>query len=165
MKKNFTAFSLIEILVVIGIFAIISVIISRATISSFLGSRKSDATIIAREDLSNAMGTIERELRASQRIVSACNSTAETSIQYIDQAGDSTTIQCILTGNSPRVELRGQSITSSSVNMTDCSFTCNSASGLPPSVNVVLEGVSARATGNVEPSPVILQTLVNLRAY
>jgi|GEM_PF-2483250 len=170
MKKN--GFSLIEILVVIAIFALIIAVVSSAITSSMVGIRKSDNTVSVRENMSLALGLVERKLR-SARGVTACT---ETAIDFISennrlfrvfcnpsQVCDSTT--------STSISITEDGLTSRLTNLdticiTACEFICTPppSPGPTKSVKIFLEGSDKETTG-AENSRVRLETTVSLRAY
>lgn len=176
MKKGF---SLIEILVVIALFAMIGVVVSQSTAVSLQGTRKADASSKVRENLNQALGVMERQIRAAKRIESACSvSGSESStITYTDQDGVSGRVfNCVNTGAcsaSPNSYIASSSgmatlvnITSpSTVCITECKFVCTQpANGTPPTVDISITGESKDVRG-VENTIIKVQTSVNLRTY
>jgi prepilin-type N-terminal cleavage/methylation domain-containing protein len=174
MKSLFNkGFSLIETLVVIGLFAIVAAVISQATAVSLTGSRKSDASTQVRENLSSAVGSIERQIRSARSV--SCTSSER--IDYIDQEGNGAYFACYPSAScnsatstyiasasaTPLVVSR---ITSTdTVCIVACEFSCTvPASGLPPTVEVTIVGQSKDVAG-VENTSIELKTSVTLRAY
>jgi len=172
-------FSLIETLVVIGVFAVIATVVARATTVSLLGTRKSDASAKVRENLNLAMGVIERQLRSARAITSPppCDGTPYNSISYIDQYGDPSSFTCnpnptCSSGTNTYVASGSASVrltNPESICITDCEFTCSppvppDPPNLPPTVQIVIEGTSKETSG-IEDTAVRLETGVSLRAY
>lgn len=168
MRKTDKGFSLIEILVVVAIFAILAAIASQSTIFSLRGARKSDSTIKVRENLNFALSIIERQLR-NARAVTPCSGPSITlsTLNYTDQYGISTSFSCnsiIPSGNGYIASGAGR-LTNSDIAITQCYFVCSQEStNLPPSVDVVLTGYN-KLTGGAEGSLVTVDTKIMLRIY
>ncbi len=143
MKRNLVnvlGISLIEILVVIMVFAILGILISRVILVTLQGSGKSDSLVKIRENLSYSLAVIEREIRNAETIV--CPST--TQVNYTNSRGISTYFSC----SGARVASGSAWLTSDEVSITACSFTCTAASGhVLPSVTISLEAKDATITG------------------
>lgn len=174
MKKGF---SLIETLVVVGLFALVGIIVSQSTATSLTGSRKADASIKVRENLNQALSVMERQIRSAQSITSTCAAGGTTSenISYVDQSGNSAGFSCNPNPNCTTTSTTAVSSTSAvstdritstdTLCITACQFVCTRVnSNLPPTVDIILEGRSKEATG-VEDTAIRVQTSVNLRAY
>lgn len=151
--------SLLEILVTVTIFAVLGIIITRSIILTLQGSRKSESLVKVRENLDYAMGVVERQLRNADSIADCTNSDT-TKITYVSQDGIQSSFSCgsfIASGSAQ--------LTSSTVTITNCSFTCQTGSSAnPSSVSVFFEGKDANATG-VQNSTVSLTNQIFLRNY
>jgi prepilin-type N-terminal cleavage/methylation domain-containing protein len=177
-----SGFSLIETLVVIAVFALISVIVSRSVAVSIVGTRKSDSSALVRENLNLAVSAVERRLRSASKITTSCTGTPEQSIQFINEDGVESRLfcnpgTCTVGGNTyigyvPDISAPGleERLTNSdSVCITACEFVCSPQSapgglGLPPAIRISVEGRS-KGTSGVEDTSVRLETGVSLRAY
>lgn len=161
MKKiNTLGFSLIEVLVVIGLFSVIGVIATSSTADSIRGTKKSDATIRLRSNLELALTTMERNIRNSKE-VPVCTGESSSTIDYTDNDNIVHTFSC----TSGTLQLDGEDITSQEVSVTDCSFTCTPAGiGVPPSVEISIKGQDALSSGE-QSAELELSSKVNLRAY
>lgn len=149
--------SLIEILVVIMIFAILGILISRVILVTLRGSGKSDSLVKVRENLSYSLAVIEREIRNAETIT--CPSS--TQVNYTNSRGTSTYFSC----SGSRVASGSAWLTSDEVSITACSFTCTAASGhVPPSVTISLEAKDATITGVVAAQATVT-TKIFLRTY
>jgi len=157
-------FSIIEILVVVGIFAMIAVIATQAVVSSLTSARKAEASILVKENLDYTVSVMERKLRNAQSIES-CSSSR---IDYIDSEGEDARFRCINVGGSNgRVENEDDRLTSDEVIVTECEFACTAGTADVPSlVNISLEA-EKKDTGiaNEDKSPVSISTQVYLRVY
>src|SRR4030043_751743 len=67
-RHNLFGYSIIEILIVIGIFAIFSVVVTQSVILSLRGTKKSGSVVTVKEDLEYAASTIERVLQNATSI-------------------------------------------------------------------------------------------------
>lgn len=63
-----SGFSLIEILVVISIFAVIGILTTRSIFITLRSARKSDSLVRVRENVNYAMGIIERQIRTAESV-------------------------------------------------------------------------------------------------
>ncbi len=161
MKKGF---SIIEILVVVGIFAMIAVISTQAVVSSLTSARKSEAAIQVKENLDYTVTVMERKLRNAQKITTCTTS----HIEYIDSEGEDAEFRCVNVGGSNgRVENEDARITSGEIIITQCQLTCTSATeGVPPSVNIFLEAEKKDTDiADSDKSPASVTTKVYLRVY
>jgi len=151
MKKGFT---LVEILVVITVFAVLGVITTQTLLISLQGSRKSGSLTSVRENLNYALSVMERQLRNAESVV--CTKSTYTNITYNDENGKETSFSCLgdyIASGSAR-------LTSSETVITACEFTCNNPVGLPSWVGINLTAKEAKASGTVSVS-----TQIQLRTY
>jgi prepilin-type N-terminal cleavage/methylation domain-containing protein len=155
--NNQRGISLIEILVVIMIFAILGILISRVILVTLRGSGKSDSLVKIRENLDYSLSIIEREIRNAETI--SCPSA--TQVNYTNSRGTSASFSC----QSSRVASGSAWLTSDEVSITACSFICTAASGhVPPSLTVSLEAKDASVTG-AEAGQATATTKIFLRTY
>jgi len=167
-KKLYKGFSLIEILVVVAIFAILAAVATQSTVFSLRGARKSDATIKVRENLNFALSIVERQLR-NARTVNPCPGAASqlTTLSYVDQYNIPTSFSCnsmTPTGNG-YIASGSARLTSSDIALTQCHFACIPGQvGLPPAVNITLTGYN-KLTSGPEASLVTVDTRILLRIY
>lgn len=160
MKKESLGISLIEILIVIGIFAVLGILSTRAVLLSLQGSKKGDSQIKVRENLDYAISIIERNLRNAGSITSCASS----SVSYRDSWGVSSSFSCggsyVASGSA---NLR---LTSDEIKIIACSFTCTAGSGsTPPKVAIDIQAVDAASQGSKEGATVSISTEINLRTY
>jgi len=141
MKKNLeNGLSLIEILVVVTIFAVLGVIISSSLILTIQGTKKSESLIKVRENINYSLAVIERNLRNASVIVD-CPNTDTSKITYMDQYGISSSFSCMNVGAATDSYIASGSarLTSNSIKVIQCSFVCTRADlSNPPSVKVNL---------------------------
>ena len=159
--------SLLEILVVVAIFAILGIIVARAVILTIGGSKKSESLIKVRENLDYAVGVAERQIRNANSIVNCATQPQDTSvINYLDQDGIASSFSCVNIGSASGYVASGSAqLTSDAVNVTACSFTCAiGTSTNPDTVSVTLEAKDAQASG-VQGADVTVATQISLRNY
>lgn len=164
MKKGF---SLIEMLVVITVFAMIAGVSAQAIALSLSSARKTDAATDIRENVNYALSAMERNLRNAVSCTPAVN---QPTITYVDQYRVTTTFSCPGIGSQTVSPVASGSaniaLTGANIIMTACSFTCSGApnTGIPQRVDISL---SARTVGSVtnESSQVTVSSKVVLRSY
>ena len=150
-----------EILIVITIFAVLGMIVTRSVILTLQGSQKSESMVSARENLDYSMGIIERQIRNADAITSACNSTSSNSISYLDQDGIASSFAC--SGGS--ISSGSAILTNSNVAVTSCHiFKCIPSSFGPPEVDIDIT-VQNKNTMGILGSAVSASTQIFLRDY
>ncbi len=157
--------SLIEILVVVSIFAILAIITTRSVLLTLQGSKKSETLVKVRENLGYSMGVVERQIRNANTISECPNSDTNT-INYTDQNGNAASFSCVNVGSVNGYIASGSArLTSTEITITGCSFMCTPGTSANPSlVNVTLEAKDAAAVG-IQNSSVSTTTQIYLRNY
>lgn len=155
MKKNIKGYTLIEILVVITIFVSLSVLVTQSLLLSIKSTRKSMAITKVRENLSTAVGLMERNLRNARSVTSCASNT----IVYVDADNEESSFSCDLGGD---LLWGGNNITSSDVDLTTCTISCSPLESPPVNVTVNLTGESTASSG-VEGEIVSVSAKVTLR--
>ncbi len=162
---NISGISLIEILIVIGIFAVLGILSTSAVLLSLQGSKKGDAQVKVRENLDYAISIIERQLRNAESI-SLCPNTNPLVISYSDSNDISTSFSCLNVGSAGYVASGSARLTNEEISVTACSFTCTAGSGsTPPKVAINIKAVDAASQGSKEGAAVSISTEINLRTY
>lgn len=152
--------SIIEILVVIAIFAILGIIVTRAVILTVGGSKKSESLVKVRENLDFAASVIERQIRNADSIVNCPGVQNSTSVSYVDQSHTTSSFSC----GGGSIASGAAQLTGSDVTAT-CSFTCRAGgSSQPDSLLIFLNGKDATATG-IQNAEVTVSTQISLRNY
>jgi prepilin-type N-terminal cleavage/methylation domain-containing protein len=151
-------FSLIEILVVMSIFAALAVIATQSLVTSLNGVKKTDNSAKVRQSLDFALSVIERQLRNADSVNCGANR-----IDYVDKDGVSTSFsydsysQSIASGSSL--------LTSDAILVTSASFICTPAtSTVPPSVTVNIVG-REQGPQTAESAVIDVSTKIYLRTY
>lgn len=139
MQKGY---SVIEILVVIGVFAVLGVLATQSINLSLKSSKKSDSIVLVKQELDNASGNIERLLQTASSITIAGNfctsNNATPSVSFRDSKGYRGDIACLDTtagfyvqGNDTRIASSSgetinynQRLTSNKIVLTSCQFNC-----------------------------------------
>lgn len=155
-------FTLVEILVVISIFAIIGILSTRAIMLSVQGSKKGSSSVTVRENLNYSLAVIERLLRNANQI-SLCTSSQ---ITYLDERGVSGSFSCVTPGDSGYLASGSAllRLTSTEVAVTSCTIGCDITS-VPPSVtiNVTVKDVDTALTK--EGAQISVSSKILLRTY
>lgn len=156
--------SLLEILVVVTIFAFLGILITRSIILTVAGSRKSESLVKVRESLNYSLSVIERQLRNADAIPN-CPNIDTTYLGYNDQNGNPTSFSCISDAGVGAIASGSASLSSSEINIVACSIVCSPGEGVNPSkVTISLEAKDAHAVGT-ENATVTLTTQITLRNY
>lgn len=148
VKKGF---SLIEILVVIGLFALIGIVTSQAVLTTLKGSRVIDSEANIRQNVDYAMNIIERNLRNSKEITECPNTTDPTKIDYVDPSGQDQSIFYVSSGDDRYVAVTSNDnrLTSNQVRVTNFSIICSPAIGnASAEVNVTITATDPNATSD-----------------
>jgi prepilin-type N-terminal cleavage/methylation domain-containing protein len=154
--------SMIEVLVVILVFSVISILGTQSILLSIRGSKRSESTIGVRENVNYSLAVIERQLHNAESV--SCVST--TQITYDDGTPPLDNFVCDL--SNPQEGFIASSsarLTGSDINVVACSFFCDpGGAGIPPSVTI---SITARDkdTAELEGAQFTTNTRVNLRTY
>lgn len=156
---------MIEILIVIGVFAVLGILSTRVILLSLQGSKKGDAQVKVRENLDYAVSVIERQLRNAGS-VSPCPNTDPLIVNYNDSNDISSSFSCLNMTSAGYVASGSARLTSEEVNVTACSFICTvGTQSTPPKVAIDIQAVDAGTGGSKEGSIVSISTEINLRTY
>lgn len=159
--------SLIEILIVITIFAVLGILATRGILLTLRGTRKSESVGKVRENISYSLAVIERQIRNAGS-VSPCPNTNPLVLNYIDANGTPTSFSCVNVGPTGGYIASGSArLTSSDISLTSCSFSCISTptgSATLPSVTINVTAQNSGALG-VETAQVSATTTIYLRTY
>lgn len=164
MKKEIeSGISLIEILVVVTVFAVLGVMVSSSLVLTIQGTKKSESLIRVRENLNYSLAVVERNIRNANEILECPNSDTS-KITYLDKNGVSASFSCVGVGQSDSYIASGSArLTSNTIKITSCTFTCTQADlSNPPSVTVNVAVQDASATG-VQGSSVTAESKIYLR--
>lgn len=161
-KHNTKAFSLIEILIVITIFAVIGLLSTRSIFLTIRGAKKSDSLVRVRENVNYSLSVIERQLRNSESVT--CPNASTNTLNYISLEGTATTFSCVTSGTDKYIASGSGRLTSADILVTSCSFVCTTTINSPPSVKVTIEAEDTEST-NVEKGSVSIQTEIVVRNY
>ena len=165
-KKLSSGLSLLEILVVVSIFAALGILITRSVLLTLGGGKKSESLIKVRENLNYSLSVIERNLRNANSITDCGNSNTSL-IAYIDQNGNPAAFSCNnigVSGSTGYIASGSARLSNDTVNVTSCSFTCSLGGNTPSSVTINVEALDNSASG-IENSTVTTSTQVFLRNY
>ena len=153
--------SLIEILVVITVFAILAILATRGIYLTLHGGRKSEATTNVRENLDYSVAVMERRLRNAKSATCA----SATRVDYQDKDFKSTYFSCESVGTDGYIASDSARITSEDVSITSCTFTCSAeGGGVPSSVSVSVTGKDKNTQG-AGSATVTVSTRIFLRNY
>src|SRR4030042_2270443 len=145
-RRSVFGYSIIEILIVIGIFSIFSIVVTQSVILSLRGSKKSGSVVNVKEDLEYAASTIERVLQNAKEITNPnpCIGT-QSYIDFISRDGIQTNFK-YETGSDSRITQTNTNtyrLTSSKIDITVCTFSCTVESGN----KIIIFNVTGNARG------------------
>lgn len=123
MKKGFT---LIETVVAIGVFAMLSVIGSTLLFGILRGSKKAGAVVAVRTEGANIINGITQTLRFANEI-EYCEFNL---IRFNSQFGSQTTYSCITNNNITYIASGSANLNTIPVKETSCSIICPLPSGV-----------------------------------
>lgn len=147
--------SLLEILVVVSVFAILGVIVTQSVILTLRGSKKSESQVRVRENINYALSVFERQVRNADSI-DTCDATT---LAYKDSLGNASTFSC----QNLYIASGSASLTSQEDVVVTCAFTCDLLN-TPPSVTIDIDAYEANVQG-AEGERVTASTKVYLRNY
>ena len=158
--------SLIEVLVVIAIFAILGILVSRVVLITLRGTSKGDSIVSVRSAVDYSLAIIERQIRNAKSITTCSTD----KVEYLDENGSYGSFSCYppapSTTPSPPYVASGSAnsrLTGVNIDVKSCSFSCTLSSGnIPPSVTV---NITAQNYGGNDTSSVTSSTTIYLRTY
>lgn len=142
-------FSLIEMLVVISIFAVIGILATTSVALTLRSSKKSDSLVRVRENVNYSLSIIERQIRNSESI--DCTLVTAQNLPYVAEGGAAGRFNCTIGATGNIASASGAllvPITSSDISITACSFTCSQVNvNNPPVVRLSVSAEDATSTG------------------
>lgn len=177
-KSQSLGFTLIEIIVSVGIIGLIIVVITQVLFSTGQSNSKVEIQKEVKQNGNYALGVMERMIRNARSVKSTCDGTSTKSIEIVNPGSGTTRLECVLNSGVTRLAsesasieyLTNESVTLGGVNCVDVAntlqFTCTSSSGIPPRVNVSFS-LSQKGTPGTqfEQASESFQSTVNLRTY
>lgn len=164
MKKDRQGMSLIEILIVVSVFAILGVLTTQAVATTLKGARKSDSQIKVRENINYAFSVMERQLRSADSI-SVCPNPDTTSISYTSLEGISTSFSCVMGGGTGYISSGSARLTSTDIVVNDCEIVCEQTTeNRLPRISISVSASDANSSGS-EKGVVEIKTEIVPRNY
>ena len=166
-RTNKNGFTLVEMLVVIMIFAILGVVSTQALVLSLRGTSKSQSLIEVKENVDYSLSTMERLLRNAQDL--DCALSTGNRLWYTDENGNDAFLTCRASGSDNYIASNSGVfiLTTPDVRITNCGsvFTCTEgASGVPDTAEIRIEAEHTGKSG-AEGSQVTSSTRIQLRSY
>ncbi len=129
MKKQFAqhrGFTLVEIVVVMALFAITSVVSTQIFISILRSQLKSEVSKEVKQNGDYAYSAMEQMIRNASQVVTACT-TPSTTLQIINQDGGDTIFDCssnqLASSSATTADTTVHNLTSNTVIVSGCTFT------------------------------------------
>lgn len=163
-QSESNGFSLIEMLVVMAVFAVLTVVMTQVLFVTIRGSKKSDATVRVRQNLESAVSSMERQLHNAVD-VPVCPNPDVSTLTLEDINNETTIFSCINIGNNGYIASNSARLTSTEIIITSCSITC-AGGGTSGTKSVLLNitAADAAATGS-EKATMSITDRVFLRSY
>jgi prepilin-type N-terminal cleavage/methylation domain-containing protein len=159
--KNIKGLSLIEILIVISIFAVIGILSTRSIFLTLRGARKSESQVKVRENLNFALAVVERQIRNAEDV--SCTAST-TSLTYTALEGIQSTFTCTAGADKYLASGAGR-LTSTELTLSACTITCTQTSiNKPPTVKITLTAED-NTTSAIEKGSVSVTTEISPRNY
>lgn len=159
--------SLIEILVVVAVFAVLGVLVTRSIVVTLRGARKSENQIRVKEELNYATAVMERHLRSATEI--ECPNASPNSIGYTSYEGQTgLSFSCVFGPLETQYYVASSSarVTTNKIKVTSCNFSCEQANqGDPPKVSISITAEDSTAVGSAEKATVTVDTEIIGRNY
>lgn len=160
---NKSGFTLVEILVVIAIFAFLGILITRAVILTVGGSKKSESIVKVRENLDYSISIIERQIRNANSI-SECPNSSNDRIDYIDKEGHASYFQCSNNNGIGYIASGSAQLNHPDIDIKTCSLNCiKDVTTSPEVVTIYLE--ASDITSGAQAAPITVSTIISLRNY
>lgn len=155
-------FTLIEVLVVIMLFAVIAVVTTQSLIRIIGNTASSSSSTRARENLEYALSVVDRSVKNAKQINSCTSSPMR--VEYVSHENQIESVECTTFGNG-NIEHNGEPLISNEVEVSTCTLTCITPAGgsIPSGVQIHLGGSDAE--GSYETPPIQLQTTIMMRSY
>ncbi|MEK7497936.1 MAG: prepilin-type N-terminal cleavage/methylation domain-containing protein [Patescibacteria group bacterium] len=158
-------FSLLEVLVVLAVFSLLSIVSTTVILLSVRGSRKSDTSSRVRQNVDHAISTIERQMRNASS-VTTCPNTNPNVLNYLDENGTPASFSCFANPEDGYIASGSAKITADEVIVENCSITCvpDADGSAPPYIDISITARDKNSTG-VESSLFSASTQIYLRTY
>lgn len=176
MKKLKAGYSLIEIMVVLTLFALLILVATQTLVVSLRNTGKSEAIGRVKENLEVSISVMERQLRNAKSIVRCAGITTvpaynnPLNIDYLDQNGKAASFTCTLGANgfiasASAVPVVTSRLTNQNVSISVCSITCVRSTGVPDIVTINVVADDKNNLPGAEKAKVSNQTTISLRQY
>jgi len=171
--RNKNGFTLIELIVVIGVLGVVSIIFLSTIVNTLRGTNKANITGTVRQNGNYALGQIARTIRTAATVTTPslpCNAssspTSSTTLSVVSASGSSATYVCTASPSANIMFNGNPLLDANSVTVTNCTFTCSqeSSSDNPVvTIDFTLQGVSASKFAEQVVPPIEFKTSVILQ--
>jgi len=155
--------SLLEVMVVITIFAVLGILVTQSIMLTLSGSKKSESVVRARENLDYSLSIMERQIRNANSV--SCPPDTHI-MNYKDQNGFSTSFSCQQMGSDNSYIASGSArLTSDAVKIVDCAFHCTAEAGSNTSLVTIDLAIQEASASGIQSASVSVSTQIYLRNY
>lgn len=164
ISKTNKGFSLVEILVVLSVFAILGIIVSQSLLLILRSAKKSDTSNKVRQSLDFALDSMERQIHNATNITPCPN--ADTKIVTVtDQNNITYPLSCPEIGATGYIASASSRLTSTDISVVACSFVCTpSTTSVPSFVKIDITAQDSQAVGP-ENTKITDSRTIYLRTY
>lgn len=164
MKKLLAGYSLIEIMVVMTLFALLILVATQTLLLSLRGTAKSESISEVKENLEFAVTTMERQIRNAKSIT-PCPNTNPLVLNYETVGGVSSSFSCVNPGVDGYIASGSAKMTNNEISITECTITCTFQAGIPESVSIRVVAQDKSTLPGAERARAESSTTVLLRQY
>lgn len=173
MRKH--GFTLIEIIVMVGVIAIVSTVMSQGLLMLFRTQYQSGQSSDTKQNGDQALAVMERLLRAAQTVTTICDGSDQKSVSFTDQNENEATFSCMFDGTTTYIASESANgisrLTANSVTLgSDCisadiAFTCTRSSNGSQAVGIgfTLRKVGSSPESYLEPTSTSFRTTISIR--
>lgn len=148
-KTKRRGFTLIEMIIVLGLFSVVSIAVVSVLLASLRTARKADVSRRLKDSGNSAMNTMASTIRSANRIT-ACAGSADVSqyVDYVDANDTPAFFECKTQGSPPNTYIASGSgtmaapisvkrLTSERVNLNPCQISCPPPAGSETEIRAV----------------------------
>lgn len=175
MEGKTSGFTLIEIIVVIGVIALVATVLSSGLLTIFRTNTQSSQSTDTKQNGDQALSSMERMLRAAQSVTSPCDGTDQVNMSFTDRDNNETKLFCAQEGTTTYIaseSAKGTSrLTGNTVTLgVDCVqqnivFSCTRSPNGSQVVSVAftLSTVGQSPTSYFNPTSAAFKTIITVR--
>lgn len=158
-------YSLVEIMVVLALFAILVLVATQTLLLSLRSANKSEALGRVKENLEYSVSIMERYLRGAKSITTTCPNTDTNTLSFIDKDDVARTFSCVNPGVDGYINLNTNRLTDQKISVLSCTIACSTVIGSPPSVEITIVAQDKSSVPGADQAQATSKTTVVLRQF